>query len=291
MTETGRKAAGDPGFDAGVGYSKLHSLLGEKSWSEADRQAQKVFYRLARREQEGYVRDEDIARIPIQDLRKFDRLWQQHSKGRFGISVQQRLFLQLGQTQESEFQLWSPFTASFMGYRQGSRWKELNENHWNKFLSRIGWLSDGHYLTEQERVEKLCTTPLEHLPKGFLPYHIYRNSLDPLASSNPFEFVRVGFIGASAVLTGNASVNTIGRAFFLFTHRELALGDGLDYENQPEPAQDLTQSPRQGSGNNYTFIQQHIHQNGAHNINIGTGDNVPIDIHAPAESNDSPDNR
>lgn len=271
--------------DEGVGYSKLWSLLGERKWLEADRQAQKVFYRLAGREKEGYIRDEDIARIPIQDLKKFDWIWRKQTQGRFGISVQQKLFQETGQVKESEFQPWSPFAADLIGYRQGSRWKELDQNHWRRFLSCIGWLSDGHYLTEQERVKKLCTaTQLRSLPSGFLPYEIYRNTLDPLASSNPLEFVRIGFIGASAVFTGNASVNTIGRAFFLLNHRDLDPGDDLDDETlaAPEPTEENTQTLRQildnsvvsGSPGQQTKT---IIQIGQRNINIGSGQEVQID--------------
>jgi len=78
--------------DKGVDYTKLRDLLAQGKWREADGETLAVMLKVAGREQQGYLRVEDIEEFPCTDLRTIDILWVKYSNGRFGFSVQKRIW-------------------------------------------------------------------------------------------------------------------------------------------------------------------------------------------------------
>ncbi|NJR67007.1 MAG: transcriptional regulator, partial [Leptolyngbyaceae cyanobacterium CRU_2_3] len=61
-----------------------------------------VMLEVAGREKQYYLGLEDIREFPCEDLRVIDRLWVQYSNGRFGFSVQKRIWLEVGGWLEGE---------------------------------------------------------------------------------------------------------------------------------------------------------------------------------------------
>ncbi|MFB2973983.1 GUN4 domain-containing protein [Aerosakkonema sp. BLCC-F183] len=88
--------ADDLRSDKGVDYRKLRDLLKAGNWKEADEETGRVMLKVAGREKEGYLIVEDIENFPCTDLRTIDRLWVKYSKGRFGFSVQKRIWESVG---------------------------------------------------------------------------------------------------------------------------------------------------------------------------------------------------
>ncbi|NCT45877.1 MAG: hypothetical protein GPJ35_22790 [Microcystis aeruginosa G11-09] len=71
--------------------------------------------RIDYRNLEDLLREEDIDNFPCEDLRTIDQLWVKYSGGRFGFSVQAKIYRELGGT------------------------RQYNERVWNAFGDRVGW--------------------------------------------------------------------------------------------------------------------------------------------------------
>ncbi len=80
----------------GVDYTRLRDLLAVGKWKQADRETANLILKVAEREQEGWLRNEDMENFPCQDLRTIDALWIKYSNGHFGFSVQQRIWQEVG---------------------------------------------------------------------------------------------------------------------------------------------------------------------------------------------------
>ncbi|MBO1070147.1 MAG: trypsin-like serine protease [Dolichospermum sp. DEX189] len=79
-----------------VTFQKLEALLKAKKWRDADLETWNSMKKLTKREQEGWLRLEDVKNFPRDELRKMDQLWVEYSNGKFGFSVQKQIWLDLG---------------------------------------------------------------------------------------------------------------------------------------------------------------------------------------------------
>lgn len=77
---------------SGVNYTKLRDLLAENKWNEADIETYTSMLKICEREEERWLDDGQIKRFPRQDLRIINNLWVKYSDGKFGFSVQKRIF-------------------------------------------------------------------------------------------------------------------------------------------------------------------------------------------------------
>ena len=80
----------------GMDYINLRNLLASKKWPEADEETARVMLKVAGREKERYLDTESIEKFPCEDLGTIDQLWVKYSNGRFGFSVQKRIYQSLG---------------------------------------------------------------------------------------------------------------------------------------------------------------------------------------------------
>jgi eukaryotic-like serine/threonine-protein kinase len=80
----------------GVDYTRLRDLLAAGKWKEADQETLKVMLKAARMEKAGFLTRESIDNFPCDDLRTIDQLWVKYSQGRFGFSVQKKIWLECG---------------------------------------------------------------------------------------------------------------------------------------------------------------------------------------------------
>ncbi|MEZ2225786.1 MAG: GUN4 domain-containing protein [Microcoleus sp.] len=128
----------------GMDYINLRDLLAAKMWEEADEETLRVMLKVAGREKEGSLHTVYIDKFPCEDLRTIDQLWVKYSNGRFGFSVQKRIYQSLGGTREYDSRVWEAF-----GDRVG--WRKNNS-----------WLSYRHHTYE--------ATFSEHAQAGCLPW-------------------------------------------------------------------------------------------------------------------------
>jgi uncharacterized caspase-like protein len=135
--------------ERGVDYTKLRDLLATGEWKEADLETYKKMLEAASRTEDGWLGPEDIDRFPCEDLRTIDQLWVKYSNGRFGFSVQKRIYESLGGTREYDDKIWQAF-----GDRVG----------WRVNSSFLGWRMNSWWIGEYNNLEFNTKAPQGHLP-------------------------------------------------------------------------------------------------------------------------------
>ncbi len=114
----------------GVDYRQLDRLLASGKWQEADGETAIKMLEVAGRTKDGWLRGEDIDRFPCEDLRTIDQLWVKYSNGRFGFSVQKRIYESLGGSREYDRKIWEAF-GDRVGWRVNSKWLHYNDLKFN----------------------------------------------------------------------------------------------------------------------------------------------------------------
>jgi hypothetical protein len=86
-------------------YKQLLDYLAAGDWQKADKETAEMMLKVANRESQGYLDEKAIEKFPCSDLRTIDQLWVQYSDGRFGLSVQKRIYEVQGKDQiwDSEY--------------------------------------------------------------------------------------------------------------------------------------------------------------------------------------------
>lgn len=106
-------------------YNVLIDLLASGLWEQANQMTTSLLLALAGREIGDCLWLEDVAKLPLQELQLINYLWLHYSKGRFGFSVQYRIWrkaLSLG-AYEAECDLgdrvgWRQSDGSWLVYDQ-----------------------------------------------------------------------------------------------------------------------------------------------------------------------------
>jgi len=126
--------------ERGVDYTLLQRLLQQQRWKDADDETYRRMLEAVKREKESYFRLEDLKNFPCIDLKTIDQLWVKYSRGRFGFSVQKRIWLDLGGT--------------------------LDDYDYDTFIKlgdRVGWRKNGSLLNYSDYI--FTTNALQgHLP-------------------------------------------------------------------------------------------------------------------------------
>ena len=141
----------------GIDYRKLEDLLKRQQWKEADQETERVMLQAAKRTKERWLRKEDIDKFPCEDLRTIDQLWVKYSNGKFGFSVQAKIYHDLGGTQE------------------------YNDKIWNGFGDKIGWRVRVGFMKNSWIYYKDVTFDLK-APQGHLPFEKWKNNWRSLFS-------------------------------------------------------------------------------------------------------------
>ncbi|CAD5958028.1 serine/threonine-protein kinase [Planktothrix agardhii] len=115
----------------GVNYRQLEQLLKAGNWKEADAETANKMCEVAGRTKEGWLRNEDIDKFPCEDLRTIDQLWVKYSNGRFGFSVQKRIYQSLGGTRSYDSKVWEAF-GDQVGWRVGGSWLYYRDLKFNQ---------------------------------------------------------------------------------------------------------------------------------------------------------------
>jgi serine/threonine protein kinase len=109
-------------------YQKLEQLLAAGKWKEADEETARVMLAVANREKEGFLDAPSIDNFPCDDLYNIDRLWLKYSNGKFGFSVQKRIYQSLGGTRNYDRNIWKTF-GKMVGWQGGlfEAWKYYSD--------------------------------------------------------------------------------------------------------------------------------------------------------------------
>ncbi|WP_287288061.1 GUN4 domain-containing protein, partial [Okeania sp. SIO2B9] len=106
-------------------YFKLREFLAAQKWREADEETYEVILQVAGPEKEGWLRVEDIEKFPCEDLRIIDQLWVKYSLGKFGFSVQKKIYQSLGGRREYNREVWEKFGKE-VGWCINESWEKVN---------------------------------------------------------------------------------------------------------------------------------------------------------------------
>ena len=124
----------DRSSSAGVNYTKLNELLAAGQWQEADEETFTIILEITGADKRGYLTNQDIQQFPCHALSTINQLWIKYSSGKFGFSVQKRIYEQLGKDLMA--------FAERIGWRVSNRWQSYNELIFNQ-NAPIGHLPAG----------------------------------------------------------------------------------------------------------------------------------------------------
>lgn len=122
--------------DVNIDYSFLQKLLLDKQFQQADQVTQAKLCELSQavdKHSRSWLYFTDISSLPSTDLQTIDKLWQVHSKGLFGVSVQRRIWL-------------------------------ANNTNWDKFWNKVGWKIDNVACRYPQEFIWNIDAPAGHLP-------------------------------------------------------------------------------------------------------------------------------
>lgn len=118
----------------GANYQKLHDLLKNSQWQEANNETTHIILELAH--QSIYLKPEDINNLPYEDIHTIDSLWVKYSGGRFGFSVQKQIWESLKSTKPNDYVL-----AMVIG-TDNVKFGETGID----FANRVGWRLKDNWL-------------------------------------------------------------------------------------------------------------------------------------------------
>lgn len=133
--------------EKGIDYTHLQDLLKAGNWKEADKETAKVMLKAAgeKAEERQYLNLDEVRHFPCKDLRAIDRLWVHFSDGKFGFSVQKRIWVEVG----GKLDFGKDSDAATAAYE--------------KMSDRNGWRINGEYITYRQ-VTFDASAPEGHLP-------------------------------------------------------------------------------------------------------------------------------
>lgn len=100
-------------------YAVLENFLALSEWEQANRKTTEIVLNLAERSEDGWLWFEDFIKVPRHELQLMNQLWLNHSRGRFGFSVQQRIWQKAATLSEYE-------AECYVGEQVG--WRHANGN-------------------------------------------------------------------------------------------------------------------------------------------------------------------
>ena len=111
-------------------YEKLMNYLASANWREANRETYQVMLRAVSKEEGAFFTNNELLNFPCTDLKTIDSLWIKFSNGKWGFSVQERIWQECG----------SPMTFG-MHFGRESAW-----DNWATLCDRVGWRKYGVWL-------------------------------------------------------------------------------------------------------------------------------------------------
>ncbi|MBD2363615.1 GUN4 domain-containing protein [Anabaena minutissima FACHB-250] len=144
----------DLSSSVGIDYTLLQDLLKVGRWLEADGETTNLMLKVANREQQRHLDLESVVNFPRTDLYTIDRLWVKYSQGRFGFSVQQRIWQSIKGTAATD-----PLMALMIGNEQAAAAETCID-----FGNRVGWRWKDAWVNYPELI------PDDSAPAGYLPY-------------------------------------------------------------------------------------------------------------------------
>ncbi|MBD2180148.1 AAA-like domain-containing protein [Planktothrix sp. FACHB-1355] len=131
------------------------------NWKEADIQTAKLMDIVAKRDGNSNITEESIKNFSCPDMNRIDQLWVKYSNGRFGFSVQKRIYLESGNKLNKYNKKTISRYGELIGWKDvGGNWKRREEIKFRlrgDGASPRGILPSLEELGEPDGVRSLCT--------------------------------------------------------------------------------------------------------------------------------------
>jgi len=132
--------------EKGIDYTRLRNLLKAGKWRDADQETYQVMIRAVGKRPGDWFTADELLNFPCTDLRAIDRLWVKYSQGKFGFSVQKKIYVECGIEPDGRYP---------------------GDEIWYKFCERVGWLKDGRYLSYKDLKANPSLSLAGEFPYGF----------------------------------------------------------------------------------------------------------------------------
>ncbi len=110
-----------------IDYCQLIELLSRQQWREADQETAKKILEIFGKSPQEKPKIEDLTNLPLQELKTIDNLWREYSQDKFGFSVQQKLWLELGGTRgKFDNRIYDQWGEQ-VGWRVKGNWKNYHD--------------------------------------------------------------------------------------------------------------------------------------------------------------------
>jgi hypothetical protein len=116
----------DLSSEKGVDYRKLRDLLKAGQWKEADQETERRMLEAVGRKENDYISKEELLNFPCADLQTIDALWVKYSQGKWGFSVQKRIYVECGAKLDGEYP---------------------GDKIWYEFCRRVGWVKGDAFVS------------------------------------------------------------------------------------------------------------------------------------------------
>ncbi|NEQ75780.1 MAG: CHAT domain-containing protein [Okeania sp. SIO2C9] len=116
-------------------YVQLEEYLCQGEWIKADEETAFIFYQVMAFKD--IDRHDIYEEIPLSILREIDQLWVKYSHGKFGFSVQKKIYQSVGGTKEYNEEVLEAF-GNEVGWREGGEWL-----YWDDLTYRLDMHSVG----------------------------------------------------------------------------------------------------------------------------------------------------
>lgn len=73
-------------------YANLRATLAKSNWKEANQETWNLMCQALGKPRGTVLSPQEVGKIPCETIKTIDRLWLEHSQGRFGFTVQQQLY-------------------------------------------------------------------------------------------------------------------------------------------------------------------------------------------------------
>jgi hypothetical protein len=129
-----------------IDYQHLRDLLKAEQWVDADKETYRVMIQAVGKKEGDYFTSEELLNFPCTDLKTIDKLWVKYSQGRFGFSVQKRIYVDCG--------------AKLDGKYPG-------DEIWREFGDRVGWRKEGKWIYKYSDLKRNLSLSS---PEGISPW-------------------------------------------------------------------------------------------------------------------------
>ncbi|TVP67128.1 MAG: NACHT domain-containing protein [Leptolyngbya sp. LCM1.Bin17] len=146
-------------------HQKLEEFLKNGQWKEADKETYRLMITTVGKEDGQVFEPDELLNFPCEELLAIDGLWVKYSQGKFGFSVQKKIYAEAGNPLDGKY----------------------HEKTWRVFCDRVGWRKDGKYLSYKDLKANPSLSPIGEFPHVWGVGH---SGLSPV----PFYLPEYGFL-------------------------------------------------------------------------------------------------